>query len=67
MVEIPLFPYHFFDNAMDGIRVKYKPTNGLYIKTFIGKSRTHFTYADGIFRGIDGELNINDLFEFEEF
>ena len=53
------------DNSMDGIRLKYSPTNGMYFKTFIGKSRTHFTYADGIFRGIDGELNINDLFGFE--
>ena len=53
------------DNAMDGIRLKYSPINGMYFKTFIGKSRTHFTYADGIFRGIDGELNINDLFRFE--
>ena len=53
------------DNAMDGIRVKYKPINGLYIKTFIGKSRAHFTYADGIFRGADGEINFNELLNSE--
>jgi hypothetical protein len=53
------------DNAMDGIRVKYKPIHGLYIKTFIGKSRAHFTYADGIFRGADGELNFNELLNAE--
>ena len=53
------------DNAMDGIRVKYKPINGLYIKTFIGKSRAHFTYADGIFRGADGEINLNELLNSE--
>lgn len=53
------------DNAMDGIRLKYSPINGMYLKTFIGKSRAHFTYADGIFRGIDGEFNVNDLFDFE--
>ena len=53
------------DNAMDGIRVKYKPTNGLYIKTFIGKSRAHFTYADGIFRGADTEINFNELLNTE--
>ena len=35
---------------MEGIRLKYSPTTGMYLKTFIGKSRTHFTYADGIFR-----------------
>ena len=50
------------DNAMDGVRLKYSPLQGMYLKTFIGKSRTHFTYADGIFRGVDGEVNINDLF-----
>jgi len=50
------------DNAMDGVRLKYRPVQGMNLKTFIGKSRTHFTYADGIFRGVDGEININDLF-----
>ena len=53
------------DNAMDGIRLKYNPLEGIYLKTFIGKSRTHFTYADGIFRGADGEVNINELFNSE--
>ncbi len=53
------------DNAMDGVRLKYSPLKGMYLKTFIGKSRTHFTYADGIFRGIDGEVNVNDLFSCE--
>ena len=50
------------DNAMDGVRLKYRPFQGMNLKTFIGKSRTHFTYADGIFRVVDGEININDLF-----
>ncbi len=48
------------DNAMDGVRLKYNPTNGVYLKTFIGKSRTYFTYADGIFRGLDAEINLNE-------
>lgn len=53
------------DNAMDGVRLKYNPSTGLYLKTFIGKSRTHFTYAEGIFRGADTEVNINELFNSE--
>jgi len=53
------------DNAMDGVRLKYSPLQGMYLKTFIGKSRAHFTYADGIFRGIDGEININNLLSCE--
>jgi len=53
------------DNAMDGVRLKYSPTQGMYLKTFIGKSRTHFAYSDGIFRGADGEININELLSSE--
>ena len=50
---------------MDGVRLKYSPIEGMYLKTFIGKSRTYFDYAVGIFRGADGELNINELFNSE--
>ena len=53
------------DNAMDGIRLKYSPFKGVYLKTFIGKSRTYFTYADGIIRGADAEFNINEALNFE--
>jgi hypothetical protein len=53
------------DNAMDGVRLKYSPLQGMYLKTFIGKSRTHFAYSDGIFRGADGEININELINSE--
>ena len=50
------------DIAMDGVRLKYDGFKATNIKGFIGKSRTHFTYGDGIFRGIDGEVNINEFF-----
>ena len=53
------------DNAMDGIRLKYKIGKGISLKSFIGKSRTFFTYAEGIFRGIDAEIDINESFELE--
>ena len=53
------------DNAMDGIRLTYSPLKGVYLKSFIGKSRTYFTYADGIIRGADGEININEALDFE--
>jgi len=53
------------DNAMDGIRLKYSPLKGLYLKSFIGKSRTYFTYAEGIIRGADGEININEALNIE--
>ena len=49
------------DNAMDGIRLKYSPLKGVYLKSFIGKSRTYFTYAEGIIRGADSEINVNEV------
>jgi hypothetical protein len=53
------------DNAMDGVRLKYRPLKGVYLKGFIGKSRTYFTYSDGIIRGADAEINVNEALNFE--
>ena len=55
-----------FDNAMDGVRLKYMAHDGIYLKAFIGKSRTYFTYSEGIIRGGDVELNINDAFSLKQ-
>ena len=54
------------DNAMDGIRLKYMPISGLYLKSFIGKSRTYFEYSDGIIRGLDAEIMLNEAFQIED-
>ncbi|MAM04767.1 MAG: hypothetical protein CMD06_02280 [Flavobacteriales bacterium] len=51
------------DNSMDGVKLKYFPLRGLELKSFIGKSRTYFSYSDGIIRGVDINLSINDIFE----
>ncbi len=51
-----------YDNAMDGIRIKYKLAEGLNLKGVIGKQRLYFEYGEGIVRGIDGELMLNDFF-----
>ena len=51
------------DNSMDGVRLNYFPIRGLELKSFIGKSRTYFSYSDGIIRGADINLSINDIFE----
>ena len=53
------------DNAMDGVRLKYRPLKGVYLKGFIGKSRTYFTYSDGIIRGADAEINVNEALNLE--
>ncbi|MGD1844318.1 MAG: DUF6029 family protein [Salibacteraceae bacterium] len=53
------------DNAIDGIRVKYKPFRGVYLTGLMGKQRFRFENrvqnGDGRVRGFDAELNINEL------
>ena len=49
-----------YDNAMDGIRVKYMPVKGLYVKGLIGYQRDFFTKGEGIVRGADAEWSINE-------
>lgn len=55
------------DNAMDGLKVKYNPYKGIYVKGLIGKQRQRFDdglkNGNGIVRGLDGEININELFD----
>ena len=50
-----------YDNAMDGIRLKYKVINGMYLKGFVAKQRAFFTQGPGIVRGFDGEMNLNEM------
>ena len=49
------------DNALDGLRLKYSPFTGLNVTSLIGKSRTYFDYSEGIIRGIDGEIILNEI------
>ncbi len=51
------------DNSMDGLRIKFNPFNGIYLKGFTGKQRSYFDYGPGLVRGVDGEVYINDLFQ----
>jgi len=48
------------DNAMDGIRLKYNPWKGIYLKGFIGEQRSYFDKGPGIVRGIDGEVALTE-------
>ncbi|MES2515070.1 MAG: DUF6029 family protein [Bacteroidota bacterium] len=52
-----------YDNALDGMRVIFTPKNGVTIKGLVGKQRTYFSLSPGVVRGIDGEVNIMDLFD----
>ncbi len=55
------------DNAMDGIRLKYKPYRGVYLKTVMGRQRLGFTNGlvkgVGIVRGADAEVVLGELLD----
>jgi hypothetical protein len=53
------------DNSMDGLKVHVTPYRGVYIKGVYGKQRVDFNdrliNGDGLVRGVDGEVVINEL------
>jgi hypothetical protein len=49
-----------YDNAMDGLRVKFRPFEGMEIKGIVGKQRKFWSVGEGIVRGADLSLNLND-------
>lgn len=55
------------DNAMDGIRVKYRPVPGLMLKGFVGQQRLNFANeavkGPGTVRGFDAELSLSEFFD----
>ena len=55
------------DNALDGIRLILRPTNGLEIKALYGKQRLDFDSrlinGPGIVRAVDGTLDVNAFLE----
>lgn len=51
-----------YDNVLDGVRLRYKPTKGILLKGLIGKQRLYFTQGPGLVRGFDAELDINETF-----
>jgi hypothetical protein len=50
-----------YDNAMDGFRVKMKPTNGVVLTGIIGKQRVYWELGEGIVRGVDGDFSLNEI------
>jgi len=55
------------DNAMDGMRIVFKPFQGVTLKGVYGRQRLDFDdgliTGDGLIRGADADININQLFE----
>lgn len=56
-------PGLLYDNSLDGARVITMPHKAIIVKGIIGKQRNFFSLSEGIVRGVDGEININDLFD----
>lgn len=50
-----------YDNAMDGFRLKYNTGRGFYLKGIYGVQRLFFGKGEGIVRGVDGEVVLNEL------
>lgn len=51
------------DNSIDGMRLRYTPLKGVMVKGIIGRQRFFFDKGEGIVRGIDVDLNVNDFFK----
>lgn len=51
------------DNSIDGIRMRYEPAKGVYIKGFIGSQRAFFTLGPGLIRGLDMEVSLNEALQ----
>ncbi len=56
-------PGLLYDNSIDGIRVISMPKKGITLKGLMGKQRSFFTVGEGIVRGGDAEVNLNELFD----
>lgn len=56
-------PGLLYDNSLDGARIISNPYKGITLKGVIGKQRYFFSVGPGIVRGVDGEVNINELLD----
>ena len=53
------------DNAMDGVRLRYDGVQG-FLKGFIEKVEPILHTVMRYLGGVDGEVNINDVFKFNK-
>ncbi len=52
-----------YDNSLNGIRIKFKPVDGIELKGIYGTQRYFWDQGPGIVRGGDADINLNDLFK----
>ncbi len=49
------------DNAMDGLKLVYRPVDGVSMRGIIGRQRLFFDTGPGIVRGFDAQVNLNSV------
>ncbi len=49
------------DNAMDGMRLVYRPVDGVTLRGVIGQQRLYFDTGPGIVRGFDARIRLNSV------
>ncbi len=49
------------DNAMDGMRLVYRPADGVTLRGVIGQQRLYFDTGPGIVRGFDARIRLNSV------
>lgn len=50
-----------FDNSIDGLRLKFRPTEGIHLTGFMGRQRAFFDVSEGIMRGADATINLDEV------
>ncbi len=50
------------DNSLDGLRVRFRPVKGIYLKGFVARQRSFFALGPGIVRGADIDFSVNEIF-----
>lgn len=51
-----------FDTFIEGARVRSHILGGIYLKALIGKQRFFFEHGEGLVRGFDAEISLNETF-----
>ncbi len=48
------------DNSVNGARIKYRPSSGIDLMAIIGKQRNYWEQGDGVIKGFDAQVYLND-------
>lgn len=51
------------DNMIDGMRAKFRPTQGIEMTALFGKQRQYWGQSEGVIRAGDININVNDIYK----